>query len=346
MNIRQQTEEIEGRILHPRAARAANSRGRARTEQEGSIRTVYQRDRDRIIHCKAFRRLKHKTQVFLAPAGDHYRTRLTHTLEVSQIARTIARALRLNEDLTEAVALGHDLGHTPFGHAGEAVLNGIHPGGFNHYEQSLRVVDVLEKKGKGLNLTYEVRDGILRHSKGKGTVFPGEASGRAETLEGQVVRVADSIAYANHDLDDALRAKVIKPSDVPRDIIAVLGTTHARRIDTMVKDVINASLEGGLDEIRMSGEVRDALEGLRSFLYANVYENQVTHTEFVKATKILTELYGHLLENPAQAAGELTRAAGDADRERRACDFVAGMTDRYAIKLYEEIFLPKPWGVL
>jgi len=345
LNIRQQTEEIEDRVLHPRAARSVGSRGRQRPEKPGTIRTVYQRDRDRIIHSKAFRRLKHKTQVFLAPAGDHYRTRLTHTLEVSQIARTISRALRLNEDLTEAVALAHDLGHTPFGHAGEDVLNGIHPGGFNHDEQSLRVVDVLEKKGQGLNLTYEVRDGILRHSKGKGTVFSGKACQKAETLEGQVVRVADSIAYANHDLDDALRAKVIKPSDVPRELTAVLGGSHARRIDTMVKDVIYTSLECDLAEIRMSDPVRGALEALRSFLYKNVYENQVTHDEFVKATKILRELYQHVLENPWRATGEL-QVGDDADRGRIACDFVAGMTDRYALKLYEEIYLPKPWGVM
>src|SRR5512143_245594 len=216
MNIRQQTEEIEFQVLHPRAAKAAESKGRLRPEREGIIRTAYQKDRDRIIHSKSFRRLKHKTQVFLAPEGDHYRTRLTHALEVSQIARTISRALRLNEDLTEAIALGHDLGHTPFGHAGEAVLNKIHKGGFNHYEQSLRVVDILEKDGRGLNLTYEVRDGILLHSKGKGRMFGGRSKGRPSTLEGRVVRLADGIAYANHDLDDAVRAGVIRLSDVPK----------------------------------------------------------------------------------------------------------------------------------
>lgn len=346
LNIRQITEDLEDKTLHPNAARAANSRGRTLPEKEGVIRTVYQRDRDRIIHSKAFRRLKHKTQVFLAPAGDHYRTRLTHTLEVSQIARTIARALRLNEDLTEAVALGHDLGHTPFGHAGEAVLNGIYPGGFNHYEQSLRVVDVLEKKGAGLNLTYEVRDGILRHSKGKGSVFPEDGGGRAETLEGQVVRVADSIAYANHDLDDALRAKVIKQSDVPKAITHTLGGSHSRRIDTMVKDVIYTSMDAGLDQIYISPEVRQAMEELRGFLYENVYENQATHTEFVKATKILTELYEYMKENPGEAFSEFPVAGVEISGDRLACDFVAGMTDRYAIKRYEEIFLPRPWGVI
>ncbi|MBI5190647.1 MAG: deoxyguanosinetriphosphate triphosphohydrolase [Nitrospirae bacterium] len=344
MNIRQQTEEIEKLILNEKAARAAESRGRVKPEKEGLIRTVYQRDRDRIIHSKSFRRLKHKTQVFLAPRGDHYRTRLTHTLEVSQIARTIARALRLNEDLTEAIALGHDLGHTPFGHAGEAVLNAIHPGGFNHYVQSLRVVDVLEKKGQGLNLTHEVRDGILHHSKGKGVMFPEDGHGRAETLEGQVVRVADGIAYANHDLDDALRAKVIKASDVPRELIQTLGGTHARRIDTMVKDTIFTSLDAGLDGIRMGDAVRQATEELRSYLYANVYENDMTHGEFVKATKILTELYGHFMERPEDVPGDAVPGGEGEPLERRVCDFVAGMTDRYAMMLYNNIFLPKPWG--
>ncbi len=317
------------------------SRGRARREAEGIIRTAYQHDRDRIIHCKSFRRLKHKAQVFLAPEGDHYRTRLTHTLEVSQIARTISRALRLNEDLTEAIALGHDLGHTPFGHAGEAVLNAILPGGFNHYEQSLRVVDVLEKDGQGLNLTYEVRDGILRHSKGRGSVLP-EAENRAETLEGQIVRIADGIAYANHDLDDAVRAKVIKNSDVPKDIIKALGGTHAKRIDTMVKDVIFSSLKLDLSEIVMGGEVRAATEELRAFLFANVYEDKKTYGEFVKATKILTELYNYFMGESVSIPG--IYGGLDSDRARKVCDFISGMTDRYALKLYQDIFIPRPWA--
>ena len=236
MTIREQTEEIERKILHPKACLSSQSRGRSKHEKEGEIRTCFQRDRDRIIHSKAFRRLKHKTQVFLAPKGDHYRTRLTHVLEVSQIARTIAKALRLNEDLTEAIALGHDLGHTPFGHAGEDILREIHPGGFDHYKQSLRVVDFLEKDGEGLNLTYEVRNGILKHSKGKGLIIPETKADRADTFEGQVVRVSDIIAYVNHDLDDALRAGVMKRSDIPKNIIKTLGDTHAKRIDTMVKD--------------------------------------------------------------------------------------------------------------
>ena len=347
MNIRQQTEEIEAKVLHPSAALASGTKGRAKPDREGVIRTAYQRDRDRIIHCKSFRRLKHKTQVFLAPAGDHYRTRLTHTLEVSQIARTISRALRLNEDLTEAIALGHDLGHTPFGHAGEAVLNDIHPGGFKHYEQSLRVVDLLENKGQGLNLTHEVRDGILRHSKGQGHVFPEGGGGRAETLEGQVVRVADGIAYANHDLDDAIRAKVLKVSDVPKDIMQALGGSYSKRIDSMVKDAIFTSLEGGCEEIKMGPYVGAAFEELRAFLYKNVYENQVTHSEFLKSAKILRELYSHLMESPQEAFKEYSLGAVDGeDKGRLVCDFVAGMTDRYALKLYEDIFLPKPWGVI
>ena len=346
MNIRQQTEEIEYEVLHPKAAKAAESKGRMRAEREGIIRTAFQKDRDRIIHSKSFRRLKHKTQVFLAPEGDHYRTRLTHALEVSQIARTISRALRLNEDLTEAVALGHDLGHTPFGHAGEAVLNKIHKGGFNHYEQSLRVVDTLEKDGRGLNLTHEVRDGILKHSKGTGLMSTGRSRDQASTLEGRVVRLADGIAYANHDLDDAVRAKVIRLSDVPKRLIQTLGKTHAKRIDTMVKDIIFASLKGGLNDITMGEEVGEATEELRRFLYQNVYENEKTHKEFVKATKVLTELYGYFMDVTSEAAAMLPGHGEGADRGRLVCDFVAGMTDRYALNLYAELFIPRPWGVI
>ncbi|HEY3346208.1 MAG TPA: deoxyguanosinetriphosphate triphosphohydrolase [Nitrospirota bacterium] len=342
MNIRQQTEEIEEKILNPRAAKAAKSRGRIVPEGDEDIRTAFQIDRDRIIHCKSFRRLKHKTQVFLSPEGDHYRTRLTHTLEVSQIARTIARALRLNEDLTEAVAMGHDLGHTPFGHAGEIVLGKLHKGGFKHYEQSLRVVDTLEKKGKGLNLTHEVRDGILCHSKGKGMIFAPSGKGRAFTLEGQIVRVADGIAYANHDLDDAMRAGVIKPSDVPKPLIKVLGGDHSKRIGTMVRDVIYSSLDCNLEGICMGKEVGEATEELRAFLFKNVYETAVIHDEFRKATKILTDLYDYFMEQPLDAFCE-TPGAGD-DKPRLVCDFLAGMTDRYALKLYEKTFLPSPWG--
>ena len=255
MTIREQTEEIERKILHPMACLSSQSKGRLKPEKEGDIRTCFQRDRDRIIHAKAFRRLKHKTQVFLAPKGDHYRTRLTHVLEVSQIGRTIARALRLNEDLTEAIALGHDLGHTPFGHAGEAILREIHPGGFDHYKQSLRVVDCLEKGGKGLNLTYEVRDGIVKHSKGKGRISPEAEADKADTLEGQVVRISDVIAYLNHDLDDALRAGVIKKSDIPKKITKILGDTHSKRIDAMVKDFVYNSATTNLEGLCMSDDI-------------------------------------------------------------------------------------------
>jgi len=340
MTIREQTQEIERQTLHPRACLSARSRGRLRREREGEIRTCFQRDRDRIIHSKAFRRLKHKTQVFLAPKGDHYRTRLTHTLEVSQIARTIARALRLNEDLTEAIALGHDLGHTPFGHAGEDILREIYPGGFNHYEQSLRVVDVLEKNGQGLNLTHEVREGILRHSKGRGEIFVSTVD---ETLEGRVVRVSDVIAYVNHDLDDALRAGVLKRSHIPPEFLK-LGDSQAKRIDTMVKDVIYSSLSTGLKDIRMSQEIKRLTYALRDFLYDNVYESEDAKREFTKARKILYDLYYYYLKHPEEVFKEFPKE-DIGDKERLVCDFIAGMTDRFALMMYERHFLPQPWMV-
>ncbi len=346
MTIREQTEEIERKTLHPHACLSAESKGRKKREREGDIRTCFQRDRDRIIHSKAFRRLKHKTQVFLAPRGDHYRTRLTHTLEVSQIARTIARALRLNEDLTEAIALGHDLGHTPFGHAGEEVLREIYPGGFNHYEQSLRVVDILEKNGKGLNLTFEVRDGIAKHSKGKGEVFL--VRGREETLEGQIVRVSDIIAYINHDLDDAMRAGVLRRSDIPREFFTI-GSNQARRIDTMVKDVIYTTRTGGIKEVRMSRGMKKITYDLRTFLYRNIYEGEVTKREFKKAEKILFDLYHYYLKNISEVVKEVPGSVAVKSvrtRERTVCDFIAGMTDRFAIMMYEKLFMPQPWTVL
>jgi len=336
-SIRELLEEREERELHPKAAKSRCSRGRLRPEEPCPVRTAYQRDRDRIIHSKAFRRLKHKTQVFLAPEGDHYRTRLTHTLEVAQIARTIARALRLNEDLTEAIALGHDLGHTPFGHAGEAVLREIHPGGFSHPRQSLRVVDLLENGGRGLNLTYEVRDGILKHSKGMGSILPGDGE-EAITLEGQIVRVSDGIAYVNHDLDDALRAGIITQREVPSSCLEVLGDSHSARINTMVVDVIETSLEADLERIVFSPPVLEAMTELRNFLYEKVYSNPLVYREFVKASKVVEELYYHFLEHPQ----ELPPLPGD-DRAQRVCDFIAGMTDRYALHLYTEIFMPHPW---
>jgi dGTPase len=342
-SIRRQTEEIERATLHPRACLSSQSRGRLRPEKEGLIRTSFQRDRDRIIHSKSFRRLKHKTQVFLAPMGDHYRTRLTHVLEVSQIARTISRALRLNEDLTEAVALGHDLGHTPFGHAGEAVLTEIYPGGFRHYEQSLRVVDFLENNGRGLNLTHEVRDGILKHSKGKGPLKPAAAA-RAETLEGLVIRFSDIIAYVNHDLDDALRARVLKKTDIPGELLKALGDSHSKRIDTMVKDLVYASLEAGLETIAMSPEISAAVERLRDFLFERVYEGDRTKEEFRKAKKILFDLYGYYTEHPEEVFRDIP-AEKKQNRQRAVCDFIAGMTDRFALMTYQRLFLPQQWAV-
>jgi dGTPase len=345
MTIREQTEEIEKTILHPKACLSSRSRGRLKREKEGEIRTCFQRDRDRIIHSKAFRRLKHKTQVFLAPKGDHYRTRLTHVLEVSQIGRTIARALRLNEDLTEAIALGHDLGHTPFGHAGESVLREIHPGGFDHYKQSLRVVDFLERDGEGLNLTHEVRNGIVKHSKGKGLIIPDTPGEKAATLEGLTVRVSDIIAYVNHDLDDALRAGVIKRSDIPRDILKVLGDNHSRRIDTMVKDVIYNSLGKDLAEMAMSEEVSLATYTLRDFLYERVYESGKILGEFMKAKKILGDLYGYYLEHVEEVFRDIP-ANKKLNRHRMVCDFVAGMTDPFAMATYERLFLPQQWTIV
>jgi dGTPase len=314
-------------------------------EQEGEIRTCFQRDRDRIIHCKAFRRLKHKTQVFLAPRGDHYRTRLTHVLEVAQIARTVARALRLNEDLTEAIALGHDLGHTPFGHGGEMILREIHPGGFDHYKQSLRVVDFIERNGRGLNLTHEVRNGIVKHSKGKGMIIPEKKADRAETLEGQVVRVSDLIAYVNHDLDDALRAEVIREADIPIQVKKTLGSSHARRIDSMVKDFIYSSRKTDLEELKMDEEVSAAAYTLRDFLYERVYESDVIKGEFKKAKKILKDLYEYYMEHIEEVFEDIP-VEKKINRNRMVCDFIAGMTDSFALMTYERLFLPEQWTVV
>ncbi len=338
LHIRERLEERERRTLCPQAQLAAASRGREKPEPECSIRPAFQHDRDRILHCKAFRRLKHKTQVFLAPTGDHYRTRLTHTLEVAQIARTICRALELNEDLAEAVALGHDLGHTPFGHSGEAVLDEIHPGGFSHQEQSLRVVDVLERDGRGLNLTLEVRDGILKHSKGRGAIIATDEAGTAVTLEGQVVRASDVIAYISHDIDDAIRGGVIGRGDVPKGCVEVLGKTHSARLNTMVRDIIASTLEAGM-RLSLSPEVHEAMLALREFLYQNVYENERVRADFIRARKVVAELYEYLLKSEQAARAE---EAGT-PRERFVCDYIAGMTDRYALDLYRKVFLPRPW---
>ena len=343
--IREDMEANEEQILSPYACLSKNSQGRQHPEPECDIRVAFQRDRDRIIHCKAFRRLKYKTQVFLAPAGDHYRTRLTHVFEVSQIARTIAVALKLNGHLTEAIALGHDLGHTPFGHAGESVLNDLHPGGFRHHDQSLRIVDIIEKNGKGLNLTNEVRDGISMHSKGRKEILPEDESKLPATMEGKVVRVADIIAYVNHDLDDALRAGIIKQRQLPSYVFNKLGETNSERIGTMVKDIIYSTLEKDGDNLTMSHNIMTAISDLRSFLYENVYETNKVHEDFIKAMKVVKELYNYFLENglPKAQEAEEYNASGD---HRAVCDFVAGMTDRYALDLYQRIFLPKPWPVM
>jgi len=341
-SIREQLEQREHQILAPQAAKSDQSRWRLHPEQEDHIRPAFQRDRDRVIHCKAFRRLKHKTQVFFAPEGDHYRTRLTHTLEVSQIARSIAKVLRLNEELTEAIALGHDLGHTPFGHAGERVLQSLVPGGFEHYEQSLRIVDVLENDGHGLNLTWEVRDGIARHSKGKhGVPVGADPAHRASTIEGQIARVADIIAYVNHDIDDAVRAGLLKKEDLPRDRTNVLGHSSSQRIGTMVSDVVGRTLEGGITEVRMSDEILDAKIGLRSFLFDAVYENDIATAEFKKAAGILGGLWEKVREKPKEFLDQRTIEHEGLDVTTK--DFVAGMTDRYAVNLYEQLFIPKPW---
>lgn len=341
-SLRETLEQRERETLAPQAARSADSRGRLRPEPEDDVRPAFQHDRDRIIHSKAFRRLKHKTQVFFAPAGDHYRTRLTHTLEVSQVARTIAKVLRLHEELTEAIALGHDLGHTPFGHSGERVLDALVPGGFNHYEQSLRIVDVLENDGRGLNLTWEVRDGIAHHSKGKeGSPVGVDPSKRSASLEGQIMRVADLIAYVNHDFDDAVRAGMLTPSDLPQDAVAVLGETSSARIARMVKDVVMETQNAGLTEIRMSPAVLDATLAMRSFLFSAVYENEVATAEFKKATGILSGLWDKVRERPDEFLdAHILKTEG---LEVAAKDFLAGMTDRFAVTLYERLFIPKPW---
>jgi dGTPase len=341
VGIREDWEEVERALLHPRAARAAESLGRAAPEEPCPIRTAYQRDRDRILHSKAFRRLKHKTQVFLAPQGDHYRTRLTHTLEVAQIARTIARGLRLNEDLTEAVALGHDLGHTPFGHAGEECLKAIVPGGFSHVLQSVRVVETLENDGRGLNLSREVVEGIRTHSKGLGTIVAPAAS-----LEAQVVRLADLVAYINHDIDDALRAGVITPGDLPSDLVGRVGATHGERIGRMVGDIIAETARCGHDHAALSAPLERDCGALREFLYRNVYFHPRTHEEFLKASKILRDLYEHYLVHPAEMGEDYARMAAAEGVPRVACDFVAGMTDRFVMQTYDRLFLPRPWHVL
>jgi dGTPase len=339
--IREQLEQREREILAPEAAKSAATKGRLRPEVEDDVRPAFQRDRDRVIHSKAFRRLKHKTQVFFAPAGDHYRTRLTHTLEVSQIARTIAKVLRLHEELTEAITLGHDLGHTPFGHAGERILDQLF-GGFNHYEQSLRIVDRLENDGRGLNLTWEVRDGIAKHSKGKdGAPVGADPARRASTLEGQIARVADLVAYVNHDIDDSIRAGLLREADLPRAPVELLGHSSSERIGRMVKDVVSETLSGGMIEMRMSPSVLDATLALRAYLFEAVYENEVSTAEFKKAFGILSGLWEKIRERPRDFLdGRILEEEG---LDVAGRDFLAGMTDRYAVSLFEELYIPKPW---
>ncbi len=324
--IRERLEEYEKNILCEYACFSSESGRRAVYEEKCPYRTDFQRDRDRIIHSNSFRRLKHKTQVFLVPEGDHFRTRLTHTLEVSQIARTLAKALRLNEDLTEAIALGHDLGHTPFGHSGESILNEICPYGFKHYLQSVRVIDYIEKNGKGLNLTYEVKNGIACHTNQV-----------AATREGYLVRLADKIAYINHDIDDAIRAGVICEEDLPKEITELLGDTKAKRITTLVGSII----ENGAEEIRMTPEIKKAHDDLRAFMFANVYTNYLAKKEEEKAKLLVEKLYRYFLKNPERMPDEYKHIMKKYDKDRAVCDYIAGMTDGYAIKLYEELFIPK-----
>ena len=342
MTIREQLEQRERDTLAPQAAKSGASRGRVRPEPEDPVRPAFQRDRDRIIHTKAFRRLKHKTQVFFSPRGDHYRTRLTHTLEVSQIARTIAKVLQLHEELTEAIALGHDLGHTPFGHAGERVLNDLVPGGFNHYEQSLRIVDVLEQDRRGLNLTWEVRDGIARHSKGKtGLPVGAPPELRASTIEGQIARVADIVAYVNHDIDDAQRAGIISDDMLPVESVRRLGNTSSERIGRLVTNIVEETLAGDMTEVRMSQDVLDAMLALRTFMFDAVYENHLATAEFGKAHGILMGLWEKVRARPAEFLD--LRTVEEEGLDRAAQDFLAGMTDRYAVNLFEQLYIPKPW---
>ena len=332
MTVREETQTIERLTLSPYAALSEQSFGRRTPEPEDDLRTCYQRDRDRILHCKSFRRLKQKTQVFLSPEGDHYRTRLTHTLEVSQIARTIARALRLNEDLTEAISLAHDLGHTPFGHAGERALNELCPDGFKHYMQSLRVVDKLEKDGRGLNLTWEVRNGIVTHTKGTWAATP----------EGRIVRMADQIAYVNHDIEDAVRAGVLDPATLPKECTAVLGQTKSARITTMINSIL-ANSDG---DVKVGAEENEAFLALRDFMYATVYVDKNAKREEQKVDKLIAELYEYYLTHVDRMSNFYVQLAYQEGRERAVTDYISGMSDEFAIRTFEELFVPQKWHVL
>lgn len=334
MTLREELEQEELTRLSPRACLSVRSRGRDKPLPPCPLRTDFQRDRDRIIHCKAFRRLKLKTQVFLAPEGDHYRTRLTHTLEVAQVARTLARCLHLNEDLAEAIALGHDLGHTPFGHIGERTLDQLMPGGFRHNEQSLRVVETLEREGEGLNLTWEVRDGILCHS---GHQLPA-------TLEGECVRRADRIAYLNHDLDDALRAQVLRPFELPADCLKVLGETHGERIDTMIRDVVSCSQEGG--HLRMSDRVQSAMDGLREFMFERVYRDAWRAAEEARCDHVMRGLFSYYSAHPGEMPNEFLLIGYQEGMDRAVCDFLSCMSDHYAVRQYQQLFIPGAFAAL
>jgi len=346
--IREEFQIREKSFLSEYGTLSANAKRRNKAENICNIRTPYQLDRDSIVYSNSFRRLKYKTQVFLSPLGDHYRTRLTHTLEVSEISRNIARAMRMNEDLVEAIALGHDLGHTPFGHGGEAALIEVYSSHFSHSDQSLRVVDSLENRGKGLNLTWEVRDGILKHSKGFGNIIPTTPGETAVTVEGRIVRVADIIAYLNHDLDDALRGKVVSSADIPDICIKILGKTHSQRASSMIEHLVyNSGHQNGKFILDMGKETFHAMIILRKFLYDKVYRSPAVHNEFVKAKKIIIGLYNYLLKDPDTLQGELEKmemAPWDSSKnplKRSVCDLIASMTDRYALALYSKLFLPK-----
>jgi dGTPase len=349
ISIREQFEKRERNFMSPFGCLSAESRGRQVEESPCPVRTVFQLDRDRIVYSNAFRRLKHKTQVFLSPLGDDYRTRLTHTLEVAQIARNIARALFLNEDLAEAIALGHDLGHTPFGHSGETVLKEIFSLDFSHSDQSLRVVDILENNGKGLNLTYEVRDGILKHSKGYGKIISDDPSELAVTTEGRVVRIADIMAYLNHDLEDAIRSGIIRSDEVPQVCIEIIGRSHSERAANMIKDLIFSTqiLDSQL-HLRFSAEMHAAMTRLRQFLYDKVYRSPRVHKDFEKARKILSELYTYFIDNPDMLLLKLEELQmsgcnhNQQPPERTVCDVIASMTDRSALNLYQKLFFPSP----
>jgi len=334
-NPREVREALEGQMLSPIASFSARSKGRLRDEPECNIRTCYQRDIDRVIHCKTFRRLKHKTQVFLRPEGDHYRTRLTHTLEVSRISRTIARGLRLNEDLAEAIALAHDLGHTPFGHAGERALNEIlsGEGGFKHNEQSLRIADKIELNGSGLNLSYETRDGIKCHTGDK----------KPQTPEGQIVRISDRIAYVNHDLDDSLRAGIIRETDVPEEIICALGATNGERLNTLILDLINESEKSG--EISLSPPISFVFETFRDFMYKSVYLNMKAKSEERKVFGIVNEIFRYYHRTPDELPEEYRRVSMQDGLKRAVSDYISGMTDKYAVHIYEKLFIPEAWQV-